>query len=330
MSYPNKLKACKEKEIYMILDCAIVGGGPAGLTAGLYTTRGGLENVVMYEKGMPGGQITQSSEIENYPGVTGEVSGMEMMSSWPEQCQKFGLKHEMVEVTRISKEGKVFKIHRGDGKVDEAHSVIIGTGSSPRRAGFKGEDEFFGKGVSTCATCDGFFYKGKEVAVIGGGDTALEEALYLAKICSKVYLIHRRDTFRSAPNTVKRVENTENIELVLNSTPDEVYGDKMGVTGIRIKNTDGETRDIEVPGVFTFVGNDVNNQTLIQESGDFLCEMNDAGQVVVDLSMRTSVEGLYATGDMRKDAPKQVVSAAGDGAVAALQAISYVDELLSN
>jgi thioredoxin reductase (NADPH) len=314
----------------MILDCAIVGGGPAGLTAGLYTTRGGLENVVMYEKGMPGGQITQSSEIENYPGVTGEVSGMEMMASWPEQCQKFGLKHDMVEVKRVTKEGDIFKIHRGDGKVDEARSVIIGTGSSPRRAGFKGEDEFFGKGVSTCATCDGFFYKGKEVAVIGGGDTALEEALYLAKICAKVYLVHRRDTFRSAPNTVKRVQNTENIELVLNSVPDEVYGDKMGVTGIRVKNNDGETRDIEVPGVFTFVGNDVNNQTLIQENGDFLCEMNEAGQVIVDLSMRTSVPGLFATGDMRKDAPKQVVSAAGDGAVAALQAISYVDELLNH
>jgi len=314
----------------MILDCAIVGGGPAGLTAGLYTTRGGLENVVMYEKGMPGGQITQSSEIENYPGVTGEVSGMEMMASWPEQCQKFGLKHDMVEVKRVTKEGDIFKIHRGDGKVDETRSVIIGTGSSPRRAGFKGEDEFFGKGVSTCATCDGFFYKGKEVAVIGGGDTALEEALYLAKICAKVYLVHRRDTFRSAPNTVKRVQNTENIELVLNSVPDEVYGDKMGVTGIRVKNNDGETRDIEVPGVFTFVGNDVNNQTLIQENGDFLCEMNEAGQVIVDLSMRTSVPGLFATGDMRKDAPKQVVSAAGDGAVAALQAISYVDELLNH
>lgn len=314
----------------MILDCAIVGGGPAGLTAGLYTTRGGLENVVMYEKGMPGGQITQSSEIENYPGVTGDVSGMEMMASWPEQCQKFGLKHDMVEVKRVTKEGDIFQIHRGDGKVDEARSVIIGTGSSPRRAGFKGEDEFFGKGVSTCATCDGFFYKGKEVAVIGGGDTALEEALYLAKICAKVYLIHRRDSFRSAPNTIKRVEKTENIELVLNSVPDEVYGDKMGVTGIRVKNNDGETRDIEVPGVFTFVGNDVNNQTLIQENGDFLCEMNEAGQVIVDLSMRTSVPGLFATGDMRKDAPKQVVSAAGDGAVAALQAISYVDELLND
>ena len=313
-----------------MLDCAIIGGGPAGLTAGLYTTRGGLENVTMFEKGMPGGQITSSSEIENYPGVTGEITGMDLMMPWPEQCQKFGLKHEMIEVTRVSKDGDVFKIYKGDGSVDEAHSVIIGTGSSPRRAGFAGEEEFFGKGVSTCATCDGFFYKGKEVAVIGGGDTALEEALYLAKICSKVYVVHRRDTFRSAPNTVDRLKRTENIELVLNSIPDEVYGDAMGVTGIRVKNNDGETRNIDVPGVFTFVGNDVNNQTLIQEDGSFLCDMNKAGEVIVDISMKTSVAGLYATGDMRIAAPKQVVSAAGDGAVAALQAISYVDELLND
>ncbi|WP_294961457.1 thioredoxin-disulfide reductase [Sulfurimonas sp.] len=312
-----------------MLDCAIIGGGPAGLTAGLYTTRGGLENVTMFEKGMPGGQITSSSEIENYPGVTGEVTGMEFMMPWQEQCQRFGLKHEMVEVTRVSKDGDIFKVHKGDGSVTEAHSVIIGTGSSPRRAGFKGEDELFGKGVSTCATCDGFFYKGKEVAVIGGGDTALEEALYLAKICSKVYVIHRRDTFRSAPNTVERLKNTENIELILNSVPDEVYGDNMGVTGIRIKNNNGELRDLEVPGVFTFVGNDVNNQALIQEDGSFLCDMNEQGEVIVDISMRTSVKGLYATGDMRIAAPKQVVSAAGDGSVAALQAISYVDELLN-
>ncbi len=312
----------------MILDCAIVGGGPAGLTAGLYTTRGGLENVVMYEKGMPGGQITQSSEIENYPGVTGEITGMDLMMPWPEQCQKFGLVHEMVEVLRVTKEGETFTIHKGDGTTQQAHSVIVGTGSSPRRAGFKGENEFFGKGVSTCATCDGFFYKGKEVAVIGGGDTALEEALYLAKICAKVYLIHRRETFRAAPNTVKRVQNTENIELVLNSIPDEVYGDAMGVTGLRVADSSGNMREIEVPGVFTFVGNDVNNQTLIQEDGSFLCDMNEAGEVIVDISMRTSVDGLYATGDMRIAAPKQVVSAAGDGAVAALQAISYVDEKL--
>ncbi len=313
----------------MILDCAIVGGGPAGLTAGLYTTRGGLENVVMYEKGMPGGQITQSSEIENYPGVTGEITGMDLMIPWPQQCQKFGLKHDMVEVLRITKEGDVFTIHKGDGTSDQAHSVIVGTGSSPRRAGFKGENEFFGKGVSTCATCDGFFYKGKEVAVIGGGDTALEEALYLAKICTKVYLIHRRDTFRASPNTVKRIENAENIELITNATPDEVYGDTMGVTGIRVAFTDGTTREIEVPGVFTFVGNNVNNQVLIQEDGSFLCDTNEQGQIIVDLGMKTSVSGLFAAGDMRIQAPKQVVSAAGDGAVAALSAISYVDELLN-
>ena len=312
-----------------ILDCAIIGGGPAGLTAGLYTTRGGLENVTMFEKGMPGGQITNSSEIENYPGVTGEITGMDLMNPWPEQCQRFGLVHKMVNVTRVSKSGDIFTIHNEDGSTDEAHSVIIGTGSSPRRVGFKGEDELFGKGVSTCATCDGFFYKGKEVAVIGGGDTALEEALYLAKICSKVYLIHRRDTFRSAPNTIKRIEALKNIELVLNSTPDEVYGDNMGVTGIRVKNNNGEMRDIEVPGVFTFVGNDVNNETLIQEDGSFLCDMNDQGQVIVDITMKTSVPGLFATGDMRISAPKQVVSAAGDGAVAALQSISFLDELLN-
>jgi len=311
------------------LDCAIIGGGPAGLTAGLYTTRGGLENVTMFEKGMPGGQITNSSEIENYPGVTGEITGMDLMMPWPAQCQKFGLKHDMLNVIRVTKTGDLFTIHNEDGSTQDAHSVIIGTGSSPRRVGFKGEDEFFGKGVSTCATCDGFFYKGKEVVVIGGGDTALEEAIYLAKICSKVYLVHRRDTFRSAPNTIKRIKSIENIEIILNTSPDEVYGDNMGVTGIRVINTDGETRDIEVPGIFTFVGNDVNNQTLIQEDGSFLCDMNEQGEVIVDISMNTSVAGLFATGDMRIAAPKQVISAAGDGAVAALQAISYVDELLN-
>lgn len=314
----------------MILDCAIIGGGPAGLTAGLYTTRGGLQNVVMFEKGMPGGQITQSSEIENYPGVTGEISGMDLMIPWPAQCQKFGLVHEMVQVNRVSKEGNIFKIHKEDGSTSEAYSVIVCTGSSPRRAGFAGEDELFGRGVSTCATCDGFFYKGKEVAVIGGGDTALEEALYLAKICSKVYLVHRRDTFRAAPNTVDRVKRTKNIEVILNSTPQEVYGDTMGVAGILVKNSAGEVIDIKALGVFVFVGSDINNQTLLQEDGKFLCDMNERGEVMVDLNMRTSIPGLFSAGDMRLDAPKQVVCAAGDGAVAALSAIAYVDELLNH
>jgi thioredoxin reductase (NADPH) len=309
-----------------MLDCAIIGGGPAGLTAGLYTTRGGLENVTMFEKGMPGGQITMSSEIENYPGVTGHITGMDLMIPWPEQCQRFGLKHEMSEVSRVSRrEDGIFTIQKSDGTVDEAKSVIVCTGSAPKRAGFIGEDMFFGRGVSTCATCDGFFYKNKEVAVIGGGDTALEEALYLAKICSKVYLIHRRDSFRSAPNTVARVKESPNIELVLNAIPEEVFGDTMGVNGISVKLQDGIKRQINVPGVFIFVGNNVNNQVLIQEDGTFLCEMTPWGEVKVDLSMKTSVAGLFAAGDMRESAPKQVVCAAGDGAVAALQAIAYVD-----
>lgn len=309
-----------------MLDLAIIGGGPAGLTAGLYATRGGLQNVTMFEKGMPGGQITKSSEIENYPGVTGDITGMDLMMPWPEQCQRFGLKHDMVEVTHIGKNEHNFVIHKGDGTTVEAHSVIVCTGADPRHAGFAGEAEFYGRGVSSCATCDGFFYKGKEVAVIGGGDTALEEALYLAKICSKVYLVHRRDGFRAAPNTIDRIHNTENIELVLESVPDEVYGDKMGVTGLRVKANDGTLRDIEVPGVFVFVGYDVNNGVLKQEDGSFLCEMTEWGEVKVDINMRTSVKGLYAAGDIRISAPKQVVCAAGDGAVAALQAISFVDE----
>lgn len=312
-----------------MLDCAIIGGGPAGLTAGLYTTRGGLEKVVMYEKGMPGGQITLSSEVENYPGVVGEITGMDLMAPWPKQCEKFGLVHDMAEVVRVSKKDDgVFVIHKDDGTTQEALSVIVATGSSPRRAGFAGEEKYIGKGVSNCATCDGFFYKNKEVVVIGGGNTALEESLYLAKICTKVYLVHRRDKFRAAPNTVKRVENTENIELVLNSTPKEVYGDETGVSGIKITNTSGQERDIKVPGVFVFVGNNVNNGVLKQEDGSWLCEMNDRGEVVVNISMHASVDGLYAAGDIRLAAPKQVVCAAGDGAVAALEAIAYVDHKL--
>ncbi len=309
-----------------MLDVAIIGGGPAGLSAGLYTTRGGLKNVTMFEKGMPGGQIMNSSEIENYPGVSKVMSGMDLMAPWPEQCQRFGLKHEMVNVTKITQnEDKTFTIYKDDGSSVKALSVIVGTGSTPKRAGFKGEDEFFGKGVSTCATCDGFFYKGKEVTVIGGGDTALEEAVYLAGICSKVYLVHRRDSFRAAPSTVERAKNTENIEFILNSTPDEVFGDMMGVQGIKVKTPEG-IRQLDTTGVFVFVGNNVNNEVLKQDDGSFLCEITEWGEVVVDLNMKTSVDGLFAVGDMRLHAPKQVVVAAGDGATAGIQAISYVME----
>lgn len=310
-----------------MLDLAIIGGGPAGLTAGLYATRGGLKEVIMFELGMPGGQITQSSEIENYPGAIEVVTGMELMQEWPKQCGRFGLKTEMDEVKQVSENSDgTFHIMTGSGKEYDAISVITCTGSVPKRAGFKGEDEFFGRGVSTCATCDGFFYKDKEVAVLGGGDTALEEALYLTNICTKVYLIHRRDEFRSSPATVERVKNSDKIELVTSVDVDEVYGDNMGVTGIRVvSKKDGAKREIEVPGVFVFVGRDVKNDVIKTDSG-FLCDVNDAGEVIVDLKMKTSKKGLFAAGDMRIDAPKQVVCAAGDGATAALGAIAYVDE----
>ena len=311
-----------------MLDLAIIGGGPAGLSAGLYATRGGLKEVVMFEKGMPGGQITSSSEIENYPGVATVMDGISFMTPWSEQCMRFGLKHEMITVTKVSKnEDKTFTISLEDGSSKQAKAVIVCTGSRPKRAGFKGENEFFGKGVSTCATCDGFFYKNKEVAVLGGGDSALEEALYLANICSKICLIHRRDSFRAAPSTVEKVKQNEKIELVTNAVVDEVYGDASGVLGVKVKLQDNSIRDLAVPGIFTFVGLDVQNEILKQDDGSFLCELSETGQVVVDLKMRTNVEGLFVAGDLRIDAPKQVISAAADGAVAALSTISYIESL---
>lgn len=310
-----------------MLDLAIIGGGPAGLSAGLYATRGGLKNVVMFEKGMPGGQITSSSEIENYPGVAQVMDGISFMAPWSEQCMRFGLKHEMVGVEKISKnKDATFTITLEGGKSEVAKAVIVCTGSAPRKAGFKGEEEFFGRGVSTCATCDGFFYKNKEVAVLGGGDTALEEALYLANICSKIYLIHRRDTFRAAPSTVEKVKKNEKIELITNASINEVYGDASGVLGVKLELKNGE-RDLKVPGIFTFVGLDVRNEILKQDDGSFLCKMEQGGQVSVNLKMQTNIPGLFAAGDLRQDAPKQVICAAGDGAVAALSALAYIESL---
>jgi thioredoxin reductase (NADPH) len=308
-----------------MLDLAIVGGGPAGLTAGLYATRGGLKNVTMFEKGMPGGQITGSSEIENYPGQIEVVTGLDLMAKWPEQCQRFGLKHDMNEVTNISKNNDIFTIKLGNGESIEAKTVLIATGSVPKPANVKGETEFFGRGVSTCATCDGFFYKDRDVAVIGGGDTAVEEAIYLSNICKTVYIIHRRDEFRAAPHEVEKMNKIENIVQVLNHTTEEILGDASGVTGVRVKDKiSGEEKTIEALGCFVFVGRNVLNETLVQEDGSFLCDTNEAGEVIVDLNMKTSVDGLFAAGDIRINAPKQVVCAAGDGAIAGIGAINYL------
>ncbi len=308
-----------------MLDLAIIGGGPAGLTAGLYATRGGLKNVTMFEKGLPGGQITQSSEIENYPGQLEVVTGMELMDKWPEQCKRFGLKHDMSEVKQVVKNDDIFTLTLSGDKTIEAKSVLIATGSVPKPAGIKGEAELFGKGVSTCATCDGFFYKNKDVVVIGGGDTAIEEAVYLANICKTVYIVHRRDEFRASPHEVEKLSKFNNIVQVLNHTTEEIIGDNMGVTGVIVKDKDtGATKTLDALGAFVFVGRNVLNQTLIQDDGKFLCETNESGEVIVDLNMKTSVDGLFAAGDIRINAPKQVVCAAGDGATAGINAIAYL------
>ncbi|WP_286349472.1 thioredoxin-disulfide reductase [Helicobacter felistomachi] len=310
-----------------MLDLAIIGGGPAGLSAGLYATRGGLKEVVLFEKGAPGGQITFSSEIENYPGVREVVSGLDFMQPWQEQCFRFGLKHEMALVTQIKPHGAHFAIHTDENKVFHTKSVIVATGGRPKKAGVKGEDTFWGNGVSTCATCDGFFYKNKEVAVLGGGDTALEEALYLTKLCAKVYLIHRRDTFRAAPITLEKAKKHPKIEFLTPAVIEEIKGSSGGVSAVVFKNTHtGVVKELAVSGVFIFVGYEINNEVLKQDDQDMLCACDPYGAIEVDLAMKTSVKGLFAAGDVRTQAAKQVVCAAGDGATAALSALAYLEE----
>lgn len=309
-----------------MLELAIIGGGPAGLSAGLYATRGGLKEVVMFEKGMPGGQITSSSEIENYPGAAEVKSGFDFMAPWQEQCFRFGLKHQMSEVIRVSKIQNHFKLFLSDGKEVEAKAVIVATGGSPKRSGVKGEEEFWGKGVSSCATCDGFFYKNKEVAVLGGGDTAIEESIYLAKICSKVTLIHRRNEFRASPHTIQRAKEEPKIEFLTPYVIDEICGDNSGVTHLKVKDTQGNSaKEIKVDCLFVLIGHSVNNSVLRQEDGSYLCCVNDFGQALVNLKMETNIPGLFIAGDLRLDAPRQVVCAASDGAIAALGAIRFLE-----
>ena len=303
-----------------MLDVAIIGAGPAGLSAGLYASRMGLKTKI-FEKLNPGGQITLSSEIENYPGVCDVKSGLELMECWPKQAQKFGCEIEINIVSKIYKEDN-FKIVLND-RVEEAKNVIIATGASPKRAGFEGEEEFIGKGVSTCAVCDGFFYRNQEVAVIGGGDSALEEAIYLSGIAKKVYLIHRRDKFRAAPATIKRVLSNDKIKILYNSKVKKVYGEQF-VEGI-IVNQDNKEIDLKVPGVFVFVGN-IKNTDILKDDKEFICKMCEDGSVCVDLNMQTSLKGLYAVGDIRANSPKQVVCAASDGAIAALAIVKEINK----
>jgi len=299
-------------------DVIIIGAGPGGLSAGLYTSRMGLKTLII-EKLTPGGQITLSSEIENYPGVCEVKSGLELMKCWPKQTMKFGAEIISEEVKELRIENEKWKIKTSKNEYT-SKAVILATGATPKKAAFKGEEEYIGKGVSYCAVCDGYFYKNMDVAVVGGGDSALEEALYLSNIAKKVYLIHRRDEFRASPLTVEKVKEKENIEILYNTTVEEVKGEQFLNTAVIKEN--GKIKELKIDGVFVFVGMNVNS-ALVKD----LCELNEYGEVKVNLDMKTTANGLYAIGDVRERSVKQVVASAGDGAIAALNVVKYVKNL---
>ncbi len=303
-------------------DLIIIGAGPAGLTAGIYGIRAGLDLSII-EKFSPGGQVINTFEVENYPGFVEPVAGWELMSNMENQAKRLGVEIENGDIVSIGKDekGGSFQLKRSDGSVVEAKSVIAATGASFRKLGVPGEKEYTGQGVSYCATCDGAFYKEKTVAVIGGGNTALEEAHFLTRFASKIYLVHRRDEFRGVKILQDRVLAEEKIEPVLDTVLESIAGDQK-VQKVVLKNKKtGEISERAVDGVFIFVGWDPNTAYLPGEV------LNEKKEVVVDVRMHTKIEGLFAAGDLRCDSERQIVMAAADGATAALNAYNYLVNL---
>lgn len=302
-----------------VYDVVIIGGGAAGLSAGIYAMRAAL-NTVLVEKGMPGGQIALTKDVENYPGFE-EIGGFELCEKFLNHAKRYNLDIRENEVSRVEPGLEYHEVVLADGARLCGHVVILAAGGTARKLSIPGECEFFGKGVSYCATCDGFFFRGKTVTVVGGGDTALEDALYLSKICAKVYLVHRRDEFRGSRILQQRVFAEPRIELVLSSVATEVVGTDAGVTGIDVRNVvSGEVRRIDTDGVFIFVGFSPNNALV--PAG---VKMNAAGYVITDEKCETSLPGIFAVGDLRQKYANQIVLAAADGCVAALAAAHYVE-----
>lgn len=301
-------------------DAAVIGAGPAGITAALYLVRSG-RSVILFEKLTPGGQVLLTDSIENYPGFPKGIKGWELADAFSAQIDGYAIERSTADVTAIEGSAGSFTLKTSKGDV-QAKTVIAASGAAHRRLGVKDEENLVGHGVSYCAVCDGNFYRGLPVAVVGGGNSALEESLYLSRICSKVYLIHRRDAFRGAAIHEQRVRETPNIELVLSSVVDSLNADG-NLKSVTVRSvTSGEKRDIDVEGIFIFVGN-IPNSDYLPEA----CQRDKGGFIVTDAEMRTSVPGIFAAGDLRSKLCRQVVTAAGDGATAAHAASILLDEL---
>ncbi len=299
----------------------IVGSGPAGLTAALYTARAGLEPLVV-DGIQPGGQLTTTTEVENYPGFPEAVDGTSLVTLMREQAERFGARHQRGEIVGSDFSGTALKITLDDGTVLESRTVIIATGASARYLGLESEQKLMGRGVSACATCDGAFYRDVPIAVVGGGDTAMEEALFLTRFGSKVYVIHRRDEFRASKIMAKRVIEHEKIKVLWDSVVDEVLDvEKNEVTGLKVKNIKtGELSEIAVSAMFSAIGHKPNTDPFKGQ-----LDMDDVGYLVAD-NTRTNVEGVFAAGDCQDKSYRQAVTAAGTGCMAALEAERYLEK----
>ncbi len=291
----------------------IIGSGPAGYTAAIYTSRANL-SPVLYEGITPGGQLTTTTEVENFPGYPEGVDGNQMMSDLKRQAERFGADIRAGVVTKADLSKRPFHITINGETEIEAESLIISTGATAKYLGLESEAKFRGQGVSACATCDGFFYRRKDVAVVGGGDTACEEATYLASLCRQVYLIVRKPFLRASKAMQQRVFDTPNIEVIFEHNTVEVLGDEMGVTGALLRKTDGTERKIDIAGFFLAIGHHPNTELFAGQ-----LELNEEGYIVTEgASSRTSVEGVFAAGDVRDPHYRQAIVAAGSGCVAAL------------
>ena len=301
----------------------IIGSGPAGYTAAIYLGRAGYEPLVIAGALTPGGQLMNTTEVENYPGFPEGILGPDLMESMQKQAEKFGAKILLNDVTSVDLKSPVKRVTTDEGITYEAEAVIVSTGSKVRKLGVPGEQEYSGRGVSYCATCDGFFFRGKPITVVGGGDSAFEEAQFLSRFGSSVTLIHRRSEFRASKIMVDRAKENEKIKFILNSVVEEVHGNDVEATSLTVRNViTGETQEIESSGLFVAIGHTPATSFL---NGDL--KLNEDGTIVVDgATTRTSAEGVFAAGDVVDSIYRQAISAAGMGCRAALDAQAYLNE----